>query len=216
MPIVTKIELIGTDGKKCRIYIDHHYKGDYQLETIYRLKIDKDKEIDEKLLEEMEYEEQLLSCKQYGIRLVSRSLYTEGQIVDKMAQRQYSQEIIDSAVALLKEYGYINDTYYSEAFIKNSQNVSKYGKRKIQMLMHQKHIEKKTISKTIDEHFDDEIEFENAFKLAEKKYALIKNEETIKIKAKLYRYLSYRGFEADIVNKVVRRIIKSNEGEDYE
>ena len=216
MGIVTKIELIGTDGVKCRLYMDHHYIGDYHLETIYRLHIDKDKEVEPTLLEAMEKEEQLLACKNYGVRLVSRSLYTEKQIEQKMTQRGYEASVIEETLQLLKEYGYINDTYYSEAFIKNAQNVSKYGKRRIKMLMQQKSVASKTIAQSIENHFDADIEFENAMKLAEKKYEQIKNEEIIKVKAKLYRYLAYRGFENDLINRVIKQITQSNEGDYYE
>lgn len=135
--IITAIEAI--NSKRFRIYIDGEkafllYKGEVQR---YRLMPGK-----QILIEE--YDEILTEILMK--RAIQRALYllqsmdrTEHQIYDKLKQGEYPDSVIRKAIEYIKEYDYVNDERYAQAYVE-------YHKQKKSM----RQLESDLIKKGID------------------------------------------------------------------
>lgn len=156
-------------------------------------------------------------CKNHAIKIIERSIKTQNQVEEKLKDKGYSSEDISYAIAFLKEYNFINDSYYSKCYIRDK--IKTQGKIKIKNSL----LRKGVAPEIIEEQFcctDDcniaEAESEGAKKMALKKYKLIVKRETdkYKIKGKLLRFLIGRGYSYDLSYKTVDSIVK--EGDDFE
>ena len=58
---------------------------------------------------------------------------------------------------------------------------------------------------------DSDTEFENAMHLAKKRYERIKNEDSRKIYQKLSQHLAYKGFDYDIIKRVLNKLLSNDE-----
>ena len=82
-------------------------------------------------------------------------------------------------------------------------NIKKWGKIKIRQHLKQKRISKYSMDKGI-ESIDNEVYMSNLQGLAERKYlSLDREKDSYSKKVKVYRFLSSKGYETDLIKDVV-------------
>ncbi len=130
---------------------------------------------------------------------VKNKLYEWG-IVDEKTIR----DIIEYLIA----NGYIDHSRYAQAFVHDAILLKKYGKIKIRYLLQQKRIETEFIEPALET-----IDSENYETLMreEIRKRLKKNTLDENTKQKLIRAMSGRGFETELVIKLLREMIKNGE-----
>jgi len=109
----------------------------------------------------------------------------------------------------LREDGFLNNHRYASSFVRDKFNLQKWGKKKIIQSLAFKRIEQHIIDKAIN--VINEEEYERCLKetLANKERSL-KNESLLQKKAKLFRFASQRGFEADRIYPVLDELTRDN------
>lgn len=117
--IVTRIEDISK--AKCRIFVDDNfafvlYKGEIRL---YKLKEQEEisEETQREILEEVLVKRAKLRC----MNLLKARPYTENQLLMKLKQGEYPEEVAKKALDYVRSYGYIDDRQYAEDYIVNQQ-----------------------------------------------------------------------------------------------
>lgn len=107
---------------------------------------------------------------------------------------------------LIKE-DYLNENRYVEAFIRGKFRIKKWGKNKIKMGLINKRVFNEQLFTTI---FEAEIEDQDYLctikELLEKKSLLISEEDGLKRRDKLYRYMLNKGYESDLISKELNTI----------
>lgn len=127
-------------------------------------------------------------AKEKAVKYLVLQLRTEMEVKQKLQKLNVEEEIIAEVLEYLKSIGYIDDSKYVDAYLRQSANIPKYSVFEIKMKLKQKGISKELIEKKIAE-FDSKGYEEN---LVEKlKSGKLKNMEEIKQRAYLYR----RGFK---------------------
>lgn len=205
--IITKIELQKRNKDRVNVYINEEFSFACSAELIYTCSLAKDKEIDMGSLKEIINKDNFIKCKSYALRIIERTYKTEKQIFDKLCQKEYDEKIIDKTIDFLKEYKFIDDEKYTEAYIKDK--LKSQGKNRIKYALINKGISETLIKEKLS-CLDKDIEENTALKLAEKKYRiLIKNEADVKkIHKKLGDYLVRSGYNLDVVQNTLNNIVK--------
>ena len=109
-----------------------------------------------------------------------------------------------------KIYGYVNDEYYTMCYIKERAIPNKWGKQKLTTALYQKGISKELIKDGIEKYFKEDIEEDNAYDIALKKYKTIYEKyDKRTCMNKIYTYLRGRGFSYDIIKSIMEKL--SNE-----
>lgn len=111
--------------------------------------------------------------------------------------------IVEKIMRALEEEKFINDTRFAEIYARSKFNSNKWGKNKISAALKQHGVSQSDIRNALLE-----IPFEKyqsvALELAKKKLSSLKPDEDIYIKrAKTTGYLMQRGFESDLIRKVL-------------
>lgn len=103
----------------------------------------------------------------------------------------------------LIEYNFLNEERFAEAFVSGKVNIKKWGKIKIRQHLKQKFISEYSIKKGL-ESISDEVYLGNLKKLAERKYLSLSGEkDDYPKKVKIYRFLSSKGYETDLIKEIV-------------
>lgn len=118
----------------------------------------------------------------------------------------YPKEVND-IMAHLIEYNFLNEERFAEAFVSGKFKIKGWGKTKIQHALKGKQVSSQNI-KSAMKQVDDKDYFKKLKSLAEKKNRLIKESNPLKRKKKLVTYLASKGYEAELVYKVVDQILK--------
>lgn len=208
MKKITKIEYQKRNKERFNIYIDDEYGFSIDINIMIKYSLVKGMELDDALIDDILKSEEKISVYNYGISVLSRAAKSEYELRLKMKNKGFDSMLIENAIIKLKERKYIDDERYCEMFINDKINLSKHGVRKIKEALYYKGVDREIIKEKI-KNISAEDEEERAFILAEKKLSGIKEEDTRKKMAKLSNYLIGKGFEYEMVKKIVRKLINT-------
>ena len=135
---------------------------------------------------------------------ISYAQKTSFEIEKILKDNGFSGNTIEKVINFLNEYGILNDELYVKSYVSDKHNISRWAKNKIRYSLKAKKISDILIETYIDKISDDE-EYEKAYNFALKK---AKDNFSMENKQKVYRYLTGKGFEFDIINKVVGELFK--------
>lgn len=174
----------------------------YDLYNELQLNIDDELDFDmyKKILSDDEFNR----AKNFALGKISYAQKTSFEIEKILKDNNFSNESIQRTIDFLNEYGILNDELFVKSYVSDKHNISRWSKNKIRYSLKAKKISDELIDNYI-EKIDDDEEYQNAYNFALKK---ARNDFSIENKQKVYRYLAGKGFEYDIINKVVGEIFK--------
>ena len=121
----------------------------------------------------------------------------------KQKSWELSNQDINTIIDNLIENNFIDETRYSEAYANDKFRFNKWGKVKIQYELKKRNISSADINNALLQI--DETEYITTLKeLLKKKSALIKNTEKFKKKQKLIQFIINKGYEPDMVYKIIK------------
>ena len=113
-------------------------------------------------------------------------------------------EIIDSIIEKLKEQKFIDDTEFAKWWIEQRSKVKPKAIKFIIFELKQKGIAKELIDEILnDKEFEVISDFDKALELAKKRIKRYEKEEPKKAYEKMVRFLASKGFEWEIIKKVI-------------
>ncbi len=199
--LITDIVEQKKDNTRRSIYINNQFVfGMTDVDVLYyKLKIGE--EIDKAkynyILNEVIYNK----AQNTALAFLSRKMRTKQEVIKKLGEKDFSEEIISKVVEFLENYKYLNDKDYIEKFVRDKVKVNGHGKQKIMFELKQKGVDKFLIEDYFceDEDFEDE-EYKKAYELACKKASRLDLNE-YKEKKRVFDYLARRGFSYDVINR---------------
>ena len=124
------------------------------------------------------------------------------ELKEKLYRLDVSKNEHDSIIATLIEEDYLNEERFAIAFAGGKFRVKQWGRVKIKYELKQKQVSEYSIKKAIQQIKENE--YRDVLKrLADEKYAALKNEQHLVRKKKTIDYLLQRGFEMELVGGVV-------------
>ena len=105
----------------------------------------------------------------------------------------------------LMDDDFINEKRYAKSFVRDKFHLNKWGKIKITMALREKGIDKELINNSLN--LIDEGEYEELLaSLLKSKQKTIKYEFEYEKQGKLFRFAQSRGFENQVIERILRRI----------
>lgn len=99
-----------------------------------------------------------LRCRQKSLDLISRRDHSEGEIKQKLTQRQFSSKISGQVILELKGQGLLNDRRYAENFVSSRIRRKNDGPRKLLSALAAKGIDRSLAEEMVQRCFDQEEE----------------------------------------------------------
>lgn len=209
MAIITKIEQQKNNEDRVNIYVNGEFFTAIFKELVFTFNLKKGDEIDEDNLKSILSDEMYLKAKNKALNILSKADQSEKKIREKLST-DFEENTIDKVIEFLKRNNFINDNLLAQKIINTNLNLNKCGKNRIKQNLYNKGIDSSTINKAISD-IDNEAEFGNAMYLAKKRYERIKNEDKRKIYQKLSQHLAYKGFNYDIIKRVLNKLLNFDE-----
>jgi len=128
------------------------------------------------------------------------------ELEEKMYDWGFNQEDTSQLISHLIAHNYLNEERFAEAFTSGKVNIKKWGRIKIHQQLKQKRISDYSIKKGLSS-IDEVVYMENLQSLALKKWkTLSKERDSYSKKVKVYRFLSSKGYETDLLRNCVDEI----------
>jgi len=105
-------------------------------------------------------------------------------------------------IALLKKEKFLDDKRYATFYVRDKFRFNGWGKIKLSVMLRQNGIPEQVILEAL-EQLDPAIYYETCARLISEKSATIKDTNQFKRKGKLYRFALQRGFESDLIYRVL-------------
>ena len=100
---------------------------------------------------------------------------------------------------------FLDDKRYATYYVKDKFNFNRWGKIKISHMLRQKGIGENDIQDALDQ-LEEEVYFQTCKDLVRNKSVSLKEKNKFTRKGKLYRYAAGRGFEPDLIYRVLNVI----------
>lgn len=129
----------------------------------------------------------------------------------EVEQKMYDLKLIPEAkekiILHLIQHNFLNEERFSIAFVRGKFSIKNWGKQRIINELKFKNISPYNINSALKE-IDENDYLQSLEKLAKKKLPLIKESNKFKKSSKLANYLISKGYESDLVFKVVKKLLK--------
>ena len=143
-----------------------------------------------------------------AVRILTYRDHSKYELKQKLHRRGISGEVIDTVIAECERLNYIDDHRTAQVYISQLKRKC-FGKRYIRMALKKKRLGGEVIERILLENYTEAEEHENADRLLEKKMKVFNREKDFKKKRdKIYRFLTSRGFEKDIIADRIRNLAK--------
>ena len=128
------------------------------------------------------------------------------EIKDKLNLWGIGEKDITDIILKLEKENFINEERFAKAFTKDKLRFNKWGKQKIKYALRNKKISDHNIQIALNEIINEDYNCIVKNEI-QKKYNSLNQKNSPEIKGKLLRYGSSRGYETDILYKVINSIM---------
>lgn len=148
----------------------------------------------------MEYKEAL----RRAAAMCSRQEQCKSQIMEKLNHWNVSEQDAGRIIELLQQEKYLDDQRYATFYTRDKFRLNGWGKVKITVMLRQKGIPEPVIKEALNK-IEDEVYFSACAKLISEKSATLNEKNLFKRKGKLFRYAAQRGFESELIHRILNR-----------
>lgn len=166
-------------------------------QILIKYSILKAKEIDPKLIKEIEKENQNIEMYETSLRYLDTKMRTEKEVIKYLTDK-YDSKDIENLVIRLKKEGLIDDSKYIKSFINDKINLSNDGPYKIKRDLIQKGI----IEDLIEIDIDNNILLDKLRRIMPRYINLYKKNSKNIIKNKTVNYFLNLGYDKEIIEEV--------------
>ena len=147
----------------------------------------------------------------YAVRLLTASKKSEKEILKRLLEKGYAEEVGRGIIQTLKTQGILSNQKLAEETIQLATQVKRYGRNRIFLELRKKGVSETDIARSL-EHYPKALERENAEALASERWERLKHIEPQKRKKRLYDFLAARGFDFELCRELVNQMeTKKNE-----
>jgi len=148
--------------------------------------------------ERMEYKVAL----QRAAALCSRQEQCSSHIREKLKSWKVSEADAEQIIALLQKEKFLDDSRYATFYVRDKFRFNSWGKIKLTVMLRQKKIPKAIIEKALSQ-IEPESYYQTCKRLISVKSNTLKESNQFKRKGKLFRFAAQRGFESDLIHRIL-------------
>ena len=145
--------------------------------------------------------------------MCSKKEYCSKAVLDKLSKWELEEKDIRQIMNFLYHHQFIDDNRYARIYAEDKFRFNHWGKQKINMMLRQKGISQEIITAALESVKSENYEA-TCLELLKQKMKNLSEEDPYKLKAKLIRFASSRGFGFDTINTCLQKLLK-NDDEEY-
>ncbi len=204
---ITKIEQQRNNDKRYSVFIDDKFVFGLSGEDVLYFKLKEGKEISQQQVDFILDNVVFTKARDSAFKYLGFKARTVQEVTNKLLEKQYSEEIIEKVMDLLKRYNYVDDYAFAKTYINERLTFKKIGKFRIKYELKEKGVADQIIETLLEETEFDEVS--SAVSLIQKK---CKNtdvrEMDNKEKQKIYNFLLRKGFNYEVISAAFDHVMR--------
>lgn len=134
--------------------------------------------------------------------LCAQAEHCQWEMTEKMRRWELTEEAQAHVMQRLVSERYVDDERYARAFVKDKVRYNKWGRRKVEQALWQKHIDESVRQQVLDEVDDDEY-ISILRPMLQQKRKSTKASSDYELNGKLIKFAMSRGFTMDIIKQCI-------------
>lgn len=208
MPVVHSIKKKRYSKKYFVNFKDDSESIILSLDIIMKFNINKDKNVNEDILEKALEEQSLEDCKSAAYTYVSYKPRTEFEIRKRLEEKDFTQNHIEQAITFLNEFDLIDDEAFAKSFISTHLKKKPAGKFKIKTELVKRGIDKDLAEKMVENYYPSDQVYDLAIEAGKTKLRKVNHKKPEKQEKSVTDYLARNGFNWDIIKQVKKELFK--------
>jgi regulatory protein len=147
---------------------------------------------------------------QRAVKLLAAKPRSIAELRERLAERCSSETVIETVIARLREYGYLDDERYALGYASSKVRQQPIGRRRLELSLDRKKVDRAIAGEALDQVFAETPEEELLDRALEKRIRLRGRPKTRAEAKSLFDHLSRQGFPFELVSQKVRAISQAN------
>jgi regulatory protein len=220
MALITKITAQKDNHERFNVYMDQGKGEEFAFsvdqDVLIKFQLKKGKEIDEFDIQQILYEDNVKKAHNIALHFLSYRMRSEKEVVDYLRQKGILESIIREVLHKLREYNYVNDKEFADAYVRTQKNTTAKGPEVIRQELYNKGISQQLIDEAL-EQFTFEEQLATAGKLYEKAKKQNKKFSLQQWQQHIEQLLRRKGFAWEVIQQVTaEKRNNRNEQEEWE
>jgi regulatory protein len=207
---ITAIEAQKKDPHRKNLIVDGKFFLGISSDVLVQFGLRSGDQTDEIILEKIRAAEELFQAKQKALEYLSRRMHSEKELSQKLRKKNFSAESIQRLIDDFRAAGYLNDTQFAVAYVADCLQKRPVGRRALLQRLRLKGIDKEIIATVLTTTLEFEKEETIALAAARKKIRISRSQfeklDTEKRRKRLAQFLAQRGFEWEIIGRVINTV----------
>jgi regulatory protein len=147
---------------------------------------------------------------QRAVKLLAAKPRSIAELRERLAERCPSKTVIETVIARLREYGYLDDERYALGYASSKVRQQPIGRRRLELSLDRKKVDRAVADEALDQVFAETPEEELLDRALEKRVRLRGRPKTRAEAKSLFDHLLRQGFPFELVSQKVRAVSKAN------
>jgi regulatory protein len=208
---ITALTTQKRNPNRVNIFLDGEFSFGLYIINAGHLKVGQT--ISQEMIDSLKKDDQIEEGYQRALKYISYKPRTKFEVVKKLKENEFDEDIISIVLEMLVEKGYVNDSQYAKNWVENRSVYKPRSKKLITWELKNKQLSEDIISEVTGEMMPEE---ELAMLAAEKYARRLSGYEKEVFFRRLTGYLIRRGFSYSIVNVTVQKIWNNLRQQTYE
>lgn len=206
MATITRLVAQGKNPDRANLYVDGAFFCAISKVTALQHGLRVGVEIDEQQLHRIVFDSDKDGAFTYALNYISRYAPTCRKLTEKLYEKGYGQAVVTHVIEQAKRYRYIDDAQWAQSYVALHGKIK--GKTRLRAEMKAKGIDDATIEQAL-QGMQGETFFDGALQAA-RKHARGQDLDDPAYRAKLGRFLTYRGYSWEEINDCIRILREEN------
>lgn len=215
MSIVTAILPSPRKPGRFELIADGRAIATLSIEAVERLQLAVGRELDERLLRDVEREAALLGTYDRALNMLAMRGRAAAELRRALVRKGEPADQVDAAIQRLRDAGFLDDAAFARQFTRGKALGTGMSRRRLRQELGRRGVAGELSDEAIDEVFEEEQIDEAAAieRLARKKLRTLVKLDPATQRRRLYAFLARRGYDADDIARVVRLLVGQGAGE---
>src|SRR5437773_5932230 len=143
-------------------------------------------------------------------KLLAAKPRSVAELRERLAERCSSKPVIETVIARLREYGYLDDERYALGYASSKVRQQPIGRRRLEMSLARKKVDRAVAQEALDQVFAETPEEDLLDHALEKRVRLRGRPKTRAEAKSLFDHLLRQGFPFELVSQKVRAVSKAD------
>lgn len=206
---VTRISPQRASDERVNVFLDDQYAFSLSVQVLSDLTLSVGQHLSQADITRLSSADEPQRATTAALNLLTHRGRSEHELRQRLRQKGFTADAIDSTIARVIDWGYLNDEQFASAWVEQRSSNRPRSRRALQHELREKGVDREIIASTIDNAAIDELQ--DARQLAAEKWRKDRELPLDKRRQRTAGFLARRGYGWDVAGPVLKELAASED-----